>query len=59
MCQLVLVLPHSTQLLINGRQGPARDVYEQIGVFRGPQNAEGITISLVKWGWGVPTSLEI
>ena len=30
------------------------DVYEQVRVFRGPQNAEGIPISLGKWGWGGP-----
>ena len=33
--------------------------FEQVRVFRGPQNAEGVPISLVKWGWGVPISLGI
>ena len=28
--------------------------FEQVRVFRGPQNAEGVPISLVKWGWGGP-----
>ena len=28
--------------------------FEQVRVFQGPQNAEGVPISLVKWGWGGP-----
>ena len=28
--------------------------FEQVCVFRGPQNAEGVPILLVKWGWGGP-----
>ena len=31
--------------------------FEQVRVFRGPQNAEGVPISLAKWGSGVPVSL--
>ena len=26
--------------------------FQQVRVFRGPQNAEGVPILLVKWGWG-------
>ena len=36
------------------RRGPAPNVYEQVRVFQDLQNAEGIPISLAKWGLGGP-----
>ena len=41
-------------LMLSVYSGSRVRCFEQVRVFRGPQNAEGVPISLVKWGWGRP-----
>ena len=56
----MLMLFHSASCLITPMIYPSSHwtsrssvrCFEQVRVFRGPKNAEGVPISLVKWGWG-------
>ena len=57
LCVVLLCFSFDTPMVYPCNQWMSRSrvrCFKQVRVFRGPQNAEGVPISLVKWGWGGP-----